>query len=85
MQYLFDDIFACAKCLCVEQDLGLFCVCVCVYLAPEFSVVQKQVSELLDGRILVGHSVQNDLKVCRHTYVHRFSSMESNSIAHLCM
>jgi RNA exonuclease 4 len=30
--------------------------------APEFSVIQKRVSDLLEGRILVGHSVQNDLK-----------------------
>ena len=56
--------------VCRARSWAILCVCVCVYLAPEFSVVQKQVSELLDGRILVGHSVQNDLKVCRHTYVH---------------
>lgn len=29
----------------------------------EFSTVQKEVSELLAGRILVGHAVRNDLKV----------------------
>lgn len=28
----------------------------------EFSVVQKEVSELLEGRILVGHSLRNDLR-----------------------
>ena len=38
-------------------------------VAPEFSVVQKQVSDLLKDRILVGHSVQNDLKVHSHTYI----------------
>ena len=32
-------------------------------IAPSFSEVQKQVSDLLKGRILVGHAVQNDLKV----------------------
>jgi len=29
----------------------------------EFSVVQKEVSDMLQGRILVGHSIHNDLKV----------------------
>ena len=38
-------------------------------VAPEFSVVQKQVSDMLKDRILVGHSVQNDLKVHSHTYI----------------
>ena len=47
-------------------------VCVCVnvtlsVIATPFKTVQKEVSELLEGRILVGHSVQNDLKVsCEH-------------------
>ncbi|XP_064488058.1 uncharacterized protein LOC135400220 [Ornithodoros turicata] len=31
--------------------------------AEEFSVVQKEVGELLEGRILVGHAVHHDLKV----------------------
>ena len=35
-------------------------------VAPEFSVAQKQVSDLLKGRILVGHSLQNDMKVHCH-------------------
>ncbi|CAI8033052.1 RNA exonuclease 4 [Geodia barretti] len=30
--------------------------------APEFKSVQKQVSDILEDRILVGHSLQNDLK-----------------------
>lgn len=29
----------------------------------DFKVVQKEVSEILKGRILVGHAVHNDLKV----------------------
>ena len=51
--------------------LVLCCVCVCVLycvvggcLAPEFRVVQKEISNLLKDRILIGHSVKNDLKVC---------------------
>jgi RNA exonuclease 4 len=31
--------------------------------APEFGVVQKRVSELVKGRILVGHAIENDLHV----------------------
>jgi RNA exonuclease 4 len=31
--------------------------------APVFDVVQKQVAELVEGRILVGHAIENDLKV----------------------
>ena len=33
------------------------------YLASTFSVVQKEVADLLKGKVLVGHSVQYDLKV----------------------
>lgn len=32
-------------------------------LAKPFEDVQKAVNELLDGRILIGHAVHNDLKV----------------------
>lgn len=31
--------------------------------APTFDVVQKQVAGLVDGRVLVGHAIENDLKV----------------------
>lgn len=31
--------------------------------APMFDEVQKKVAELVDGRIIVGHAIQNDLKV----------------------
>ena len=31
--------------------------------AEDFLVVQKEVSDLLKGRILVGHALHNDLKV----------------------
>lgn len=31
--------------------------------APTFDVVQAQVNRLLKGKILVGHALQNDLKV----------------------
>lgn len=33
------------------------------FVAEEFTVVQKEVSDLLKGRILVGHALRNDLKV----------------------
>jgi RNA exonuclease 4 len=35
-----------------------------VLQAPSFKEVQKQVSDILKGRVLVGHAVQNDLSVC---------------------
>jgi DNA polymerase III epsilon subunit-like protein len=31
--------------------------------APTFAEVQKQVAELVEGRILIGHAIENDLKV----------------------
>lgn len=34
----------------------------------EFAVVQKEVGEILQGRILVGHAIQHDLQV--HEYIH---------------
>lgn len=34
-----------------------------VYAAEDFVDVQKQVSDILKGRILVGHALHNDLKV----------------------
>ena len=33
------------------------------FLAPPFTEVQKQVADLTNGKILVGHAVHNDLKV----------------------
>lgn len=33
--------------------------------APSFEDVQKQVAKLIEGRILIGHAVENDLKVSR--------------------
>ena len=38
-----------------------------IHIAEEFNVVQKEVSDLLQGRVLVGHALHNDLKV--HNYV----------------
>ena len=46
----------------------LVCVIICS-IAPDFHVVQEKVSNLLRDRILVGHSVQNDLKVRYENYV----------------
>ena len=34
--------------------------------APSFTDVQKRVSDLITGRILVGHAIGNDLQVCHH-------------------
>lgn len=34
------------------------------FIARPFSEVQKKVAELLKDRILVGHAVFNDLRVC---------------------
>ena len=31
-------------------------------------MVQKEVSDLLQGRVLVGHALHNDLKVCTYTH-----------------
>lgn len=42
--------------------------------AKEFLVVQKKVSDLLKGRILVGHALHNDLKVRFHC---RFYNMQA--------
>ncbi|KAK3198814.1 hypothetical protein Dsin_022229 [Dipteronia sinensis] len=36
--------------------------------AKDFRVVQKKVAELIDGRILVGHALHNDLKVLLLTH-----------------
>ena len=33
------------------------------YLAPDFKSVQKEVSELIKGGILIGHAIYHDLKV----------------------
>lgn len=33
------------------------------FLGEDFKTVQKEVAEILKGRILVGHALQNDLKV----------------------
>lgn len=46
--------------------------------AKPFDTVQKQVAELLKDRILIGHAVYNDLKVCTldlvfHTQTHVLS------------
>jgi len=34
------------------------------FVAKDFWTAQKKVSELINGRILVGHALSNDLKVC---------------------
>ena len=32
-------------------------------LAPDFKNVQKEVSEFIKGRVLIGHAIHHDLKV----------------------
>ncbi|CAL1543358.1 unnamed protein product [Lymnaea stagnalis] len=39
--------------------------------AEEFSMVQKEVSDIIRGRILVGHALQNDLRVLFLTHPHK--------------
>lgn len=42
-------------------------ISLCVVLGEDFKTVQKEVADILKGRILVGHALRNDLKVhgCR--------------------
>lgn len=40
-----------------------FCLLQCHFLATEFGAVQKEVAGLVQGRVLVGHSLKYDLKV----------------------
>ena len=63
----------CANSLCIEiirlplftgRNLYLLTPC---SAAEKFEDVQKDVASLLEGRILVGHAVHNDLKVCRQS------------------
>lgn len=35
-------------------------------LAPDFKSVQQEVFDILDKKVLVGHAIQNDLKVNYH-------------------
>ena len=43
-------------------------------IAPEFKIVQKEVSELISGRVLIGHAVHHDLKVIKtDTYMLQFT------------
>jgi DNA polymerase III epsilon subunit-like protein len=33
-------------------------------IAKSFKVVQKEVSTIIEGRVLIGHHLMHDLKVC---------------------
>ena len=44
-----------------------------IHLAPNFTTVQKEVSDLLKGKILVGHALHHDLKVCLLFHSSKFS------------
>ena len=48
---------SCKSCLRITSNVKLF------ILAPQFSDVQRHVANITDGKILVGHSIRNDLKV----------------------
>lgn len=48
-------------------------------IAKPFEEVLKQVSDLLKGRVLVGHALSNDLQVCA-----RFNDVECPSRATAC-
>lgn len=45
------------------QDLTAYKMNMSSVTAEEFEQVQKDVAEILKGRILVGHAIKNDLKV----------------------
>lgn len=50
-------------------------------VAKDFRIVQKEVSELLKDRILVGHALRNDLKVSMQIPVLKAINMLLNMIA----
>ena len=39
--------------------------------APSFQHVQKRVAELIEGKVLVGHAIENDLKVRKNLLMYR--------------
>ena len=45
------------------------------HVAENFDVVQQEVSDLLEGKFLIGHAVHNDLKV-----IYRFSCMDNGGV-----
>ena len=49
---------------CSNKGIGVGPV-ICTYfiLAPQFTDVQRDVANITNGKILVGHAIQNDLKV----------------------
>lgn len=51
-----NDIFSCNK------------FCIFIFPGIEFSVVQKEVADILKNRTLVGHAIHNDMKVCNDLF-----------------
>ena len=50
--------------LCVLNYLAWhITILVAFSLAPDFKCVQKEISELIKGRMLIGHAIHHDLKV----------------------
>ena len=41
----------------------MFIILIIFFLAPEFKTVQLEVSKILRGKVLVGHSLKNDFEV----------------------
>lgn len=53
---LFDWLAKCA-------DFFFFWITVCITAGEDVRTVQKEVADILKGRIVVGHAIHNDLKV----------------------
>ena len=45
------------------------------FVACNFHTVQKEVSDIIKNRILVGHAIRNDLQVCRVWFHSEFRPM----------
>lgn len=42
----------------------LYLVSTVCFTGENFKIVQQEVAKILEGRILIGHAIHNDLKVC---------------------
>ena len=47
----------------VNLALVVVYVVVCIASAEDFKQVQKEVAEIIEGRVLVGHAIHNDMRV----------------------
>lgn len=53
------SFITCSSVSCISWKVFPFVV----FLGEDFKTVQKEVADILNGRILVGHALRNDLKV----------------------